>query len=310
MSSFFLALKTILPLFLIIFAGIVMIRLKAATVAWVDVLNKYALKIGFPALIFAALAKMDVNFSENAALITANSLYLVACMLLAFPIAAIFRTSVKTRQTLILALGFGNITYLGIPVLINTLGQEAMGTAVILTSVYLFWMFSLALILIELAGEGKIHFRTMCIKLFTNPLLIAVILGILASGLKLPPQSGFMKSLDIIAQSVTAVVLLSLGIFMGSQKIGSLREWLPVLALSLVIMVVLPAIFYASLKFSTLTGIPLRSSVLDAAMPMGLTAYALTEQYRLNAKLASRLVVLSTFLSMFILPVWIALTNS
>lgn len=310
MASFFLALKTILPLFLIIFAGIVMIRLRAATVSWVDTLNKFALKIGFPALIFAALAKMDINFSENSALIAANSLYLVGTMLLAFPAAAIFRTSVKTKQTLILALGFGNITYLGIPVLVNAMGEQAMGTAVILTSVYLFWMFSLALILIEVAGEGKIHFKTMCIKLFTNPLLIAVFLGILASGLKLSPQSSLMKSLDILAQSVTAVVLLSLGIFMGSQQIGSIREWIPVLGLSLVIMVVLPGIFYLCLSTTSLTGIPFRSSVLDAAMPMGLTAYALTEQYGLNAKLASRLVVLSTFLSMFILPVWIALTAS
>jgi predicted permease len=117
-----------------------------------------------------------------------------------------------------------------------------------------------------------------------------------------------MKALDIIAQSVTAVVLLSLGIFMGSQKIGTLREWVPVTALSILIMVILPGIFFLCLKSTTLTGIPLRCSVLDAAMPMGLTAYALTEQYGLNARLASRLVVLSTFLSLFTLPVWIALT--
>jgi len=39
---------------------------------------------------------------------------------------------------------------------------------------------------------------------------------------------------------------------------------------------------------------------------MGLTAYALTQQYDLNAKLAGRLVLLSTFLSLFILSVWIA----
>jgi predicted permease len=52
--------------------------------------------------------------------------------------------------------------------------------------------------------------------------------------------------------------------------------------------------------------IPLNCSVLDAAMPMGLTAYALTQQYGLNTKLAGRLVLLSTFLSLFILPAWIA----
>lgn len=308
MSSFLLALKTILPLFLIIFAGIVMIRLKAASVAWVDILNKFALRIGFPALIFSALARMDISLAENSTLILSNSAYLVSCMLLAFPLGAIFKTSVKTKQTLILALAFGNITYLGIPVMLNSMGEQAMGPAVILTSVYLAWMFSLALVLIEVAGDGKLHLKTMVVKLFTNPLLIAVILGVLASGWKIHPAGSLMKALEIIAQSVTAVVLLSLGIFMGSQKIGTLREWVPVAALSILIMVILPGIFYLGLKSTSLSGIPLRCSVLDAAMPMGLTAYALTEQYGLNAKLASRLVVLSTFLSLFILPVWIALT--
>jgi hypothetical protein len=269
-------------------------------------LNKYALRIGFPALIFAALAKMDIGFAENSTLLTSNSLYLIACMAMAFPIAAIFKTSVKTKQTLILALAFGNITYLGIPVMVNTMGQQAMGAAVILTSVYLFWMFSLALVLIEVAGEGKLHLKTILKKLATNPLLIAVILGIVASGFKISPQSSLMKSLDMIAQSVTAVVLLSLGIFMGSQKIGSLKEWAPVFGLSLLIMVVFPALFYLAIKSSSMSALLLHCSVLDAAMPMGLTAYALTQQYGLNTKLAGRLVLLSTFLSMFILPAWIA----
>lgn len=310
MSSFFLALHTILPLFLIIFFGIVMIRIGAATPAWVEILNKYALLIGFPALIFAALAKMEISFAENATLIYGNSLYLIGCMLMAFPLSALFKTTVKTRQTLILVLAFGNITYLGIPVLVNTLGQQVMGAAVILTSVYLFWMFSLALVLIEVAGEGKIHFKTMLIKLSTNPLLIAVVLGIIASNLKISPEGSLMKSLDMIAQSVTAVVLLSLGIFMGSQKIGSVREWVPVFGLSLLIMVVFPGIFYLFLKNSSISQMYLNSSILDAAMPMGLTAYALTQQYGLNPKLAGRLVLLSTFLSMFILPAWIAFLMS
>lgn len=306
MSSFLLALHTILPLFLIIFFGIVMIRLGAATVAWVDMLNKYALRIGFPALIFAALAKMDIGFAENSALIYGNSFYLIGCMLMAFPLGVLFKTSVKTRQTLILVLAFGNITYLGIPVLVNTLGQEALKPAVILTSIYLFWMFSLALILIEVAGAGKLHLKTILLKLATNPLLIAVLLGILASAFKPSPQSSFMKSLDMIAQSVTAVVLLSLGIFMGSQKIGSLKEWLPVLGLALLIMVIFPGIFYLVLREGNISSMALKCSILDAAMPMGLTAYALTQQYGLNAKLAGRLVLLSTFLSIFILPAWIA----
>ena len=308
MASFFLAFKTILPLFLIILAGVVMLKLKAATLEWSDVLNKYALKIGFPALIFSALAKMDFSFTEQSTLIYTNSIYLVLCMLMAFPVGTIFKVSAKNRQTLILLLAFGNITYLGIPVIVSTLGDIARGPAVLITAMNLFWMFSMALILIEVADDSKLHFKTILVKLVTNPLLIAVFLGLIGSALHIPTQSSVMKSLDLISQSVTALVLLSLGIFMGSQKLGKLRDWVPVFGLSLAILVILPGIFYFFLKFTHMDTLSFRCSVLDAAMPSGLTAYALSHQYGLNTKLAGRLVVLSTFLSLFTLPVWIALT--
>jgi predicted permease len=42
---------------------------------------------------------------------------------------------------------------------------------------------------------------------------------------------------------------------------------------------------------------------------MPLTAYAMTEQYQLNALLTSRLVILSTLLAVIILPVWIVFTD-
>ncbi|MEI6276057.1 MAG: AEC family transporter [Prolixibacteraceae bacterium] len=307
-SSFLVAFKTILPLFLIILAGVVLFKLKTATMEWADVLNKYALKIGFPALIFSALVKMEFSFTEHATLIYANSIYLILCMLLAFPVGAFFKTSTKTRQSLILLLAFGNITYLGIPVIVSTLGDIATGPAVLIAAMNLFWMFSLSLILIEVAGDGKFEFKTILTKLVTNPLLIAVFLGLIGSALKIPTQNSFMKSLDLIAQSVTALVLLSLGIFMGSQKLGHLKEWVPVFGLSLAILVVLPAIFFFFLRFTRMDSVSFRCSVFDAAMPSGLTAYALSHQYGLNTKLAGRLVVISTFLSLLILPVWIALT--
>jgi hypothetical protein len=76
----------------------------------------------------------------------------------------------------------------------------------------------------------------------------------------------------------------------------------------MVIMIILPGIFYFLAKGSGMTNIQFRTSILDAAMPMGLTAYAMTEQYQLNALLTGRLVILSTILAAIILPVWIVVT--
>jgi predicted permease len=281
-----------------------MIRIKAATESWIDVLNKYALWLGFPALIFSALAKIDFGLGEYTTLIAANSIYLVACVLLAFPVSIIFKTSLKTKRTLFLILAFGNISYLGIPVLVSAYGNEVLGAAVLISAVYLFWMFTLALVLIEITGHEKVHYGRLLKKLAMNPLLVAVILGITASYLKIKLDSTLMKTVDLFGNSVTAIVLFSIGLFLGSQELGSKKDWLPVLLLSLAIMVVIPGIYFFILRGIHLTKLQFQASILEAAMPLGLTPYALAEQYKLNAILAGRLVVFSTILSVIILPAW------
>ena len=305
MSHFFLAANSILPLFLIILLGFVLMRTEVVRPGWVDILNKYALWIGLPSLIFVALVRLDFKFGEYGSLIFFNSAYLICCIFLAFPVSLIFKTSLKTRRTLFLLLGFGNISYLGIPLLSSALGQEAIGSAILLSAVYPFWMFTLAIGLIEVTGHEKVHILVIVKRLVTNPLLISVFIGILVSWTKISVPATLIKTLDLFAQSVTAVVLFSLGIFLGAQQLGTRKEWLPVLGLSLVILILLPGILYFAAKGSGMTNIQFRSSVLDAAMPMGLTAYAMTEQYELNALLTGRLVILSTALSALILPIWI-----
>ena len=109
----------------------------------------------------------------------------------------------------------------------SALGAEALGSAILISAVYPIWMFTLAIVLIELTGHEKVHILTILKKLGTNPLLIAVFLGMLASYFKFPVQGAVMKTLDLFGQSVTAVVLFSLGIFLGSQEIGSRKEWWP-----------------------------------------------------------------------------------
>ena len=309
MSLFFLAANSIMPLFLIILLGFITMRTEVVRPGWVDILNKYALWIGLPSLIFVALIRLDFRFNEYGSLILINSAYLIGCIFLAFPISLFFKTSLITRRTLFLLLGFGNVSYLGIPLLSTALGQEAIGAAILLSAVYPFWLFTLAIGLIEITGHVKVHILIIIKRLVTNPLLIAVFVGVLASWLKIPVPPTLIKTLDLFAQSVTAVVLFSLGIFLGAQQIGTRKEWLPVLGLSLVILIILPGIFYFAAKGSGMTNIQFRSSVLDAAMPVGLTAYAMTEQYELNALLTGRLVILSTALSAIILPAWIVFTS-
>ncbi|MFA5326803.1 MAG: AEC family transporter [Prolixibacteraceae bacterium] len=304
MASFFTAFQSIGPLFLVIFAGMVVSRNKSVTSQWLDILNNYALWIGFPALILVALSRIELNFQLYSDLIVWNSARLVVSILMVLPIAALLKLENSMRRTLFLAISFGNVAYLGIPVLRSAYGDPILPEATMISSVYLFWLFTLGIFMVEYFGDSKISFKTLLFRLLKNPMLIAVFIGITIAVNHIEIPGIVMSGLDLVASSVTGVVLFSLGLFVGRQTIGKLKDWLPVLAFSLVILFVLPFVFHLiSGKF--VDQAVSRSWILESAMPLGLTPYALCLKYNLNTEFASRVVVSSTLLSLLSLPLWL-----
>jgi len=193
---------------------------------------------------------------------------------------------------------------LGIPVLKSAFGGQVLPEATMISAVYIFWLFTLGIFLVEYFGDHKVHLRELLIRLITNPLLIAVFIGLFIAVNHIQMPKIILSGLDIFANSVTAVVLFSLGLFMGKQPVGKLWDWSPVLAFSLIILFVLPFLFLVVLKPFTDLRIT-KTWILESAMPMGLTAYALCLKYKLNTGFASKAVVLSTLLALLSLPFWL-----
>jgi predicted permease len=47
-----------------------------------------------------------------------------------------------------------------------------------------------------------------------------------------------------------------------------------------------------------------KATILDSAMPLGLTPYALAVQYELEVPLVSKIVVVSTLMAIVVIPFW------
>ncbi len=307
MDTFIIAVKTVLPLFLVILTGALFSRVKVNLQSWIEVLNKYALWIGFPALVIFSLMKLDLSGKSYTAFILLNSAFILASMILVFPISRIFGLSVTMKRTLFLILPFGNVSYLGIPVLYNAFGVEILPEAAIISAVYVFWLLTLAILLIEIYGEEKVNLKKLGWSLATNPLLLSVFVGLFIVALKIELPEFAKKTIQLFSDSVTAVVLFSLGIFLGMQKIGKFNEWLTVALLTVVTMLVLPFVFYRILLLFPLENVNLKAIIIDAAMPLGVTPYVLAVQYKLDTVLLTRVVVFGTVLSVIVIPMWISI---
>lgn len=135
-------LTVIAPLFIVIFATALLQKFKNTGDDWSKVLNDFALKIGFPVLIFSTLSKTPFSFSDQAELITANSLFILSSLLAAIIIGKILRIKEQMYRTLFICFIFGNVAYLGIPILAEISGQQILPTASLIASIYLFWLFT------------------------------------------------------------------------------------------------------------------------------------------------------------------------
>lgn len=294
----------IAPFFGVILAGYLFTRLKIASPAWTETLNSYVVRIGYPSVIFYALAKSPIQFSEHSQLLLLNSVYLIVCFVFAWTISRVFGLSKQLRRTLFICLPYGNVAYLGLPVLTEVFGQQIIPQVSLIISVYLILTFSLGIFYLEKTAKPEVDYRILVSGLVKNPLLIGVFLGIIASFFGLRTDSIFLKVVDIIGKSTTAVIMLSLGIFISQVKFGKWKEWINVSVFTLTKILVLPALFIWMLRIS---GISIQSnlpSILEAAMPFALTPYALAEVYNLDKNFITKAIVLSTILSIITLPFW------
>jgi len=290
-------LLSISPLFILIALGRLLYHYKVCDINWVQVFNAFTLKIGFPALIFTAIYQSKKEISDYSSI----SIYNSAFIILIFCLGLIFFRKMKDKRTFMICLIFNNIAFLGIPIIQRIYGNDSVGETGIIASIYLFWVFTLGIIYLEISRKYKVNLFDLIKNLSTNPLLLAIILGFFFQTTHLQLPKVINESIELIAQSVTPIVLLSIGIFIGTITFDKKSELIPVFAFSVLTLAITPAILFFASKFSMTN---LQFSIMEAAMPVAVAPFAMADSFGLNKKLIAQLILISTVISAFSLSIW------
>lgn len=282
--------ESIAPFFAIILLGFVLLKLRIATDSWQQSFNQFSLYVGFPALIFFYLCSTPIDLKEKLPFILENSILVLSCIVLGWVSGSLLKLSNRSTNTLIICLPFGNIAFLGIPIGTEILGESHTANLSLIAGIYLFWVFLVAVPLIQWNGHKSLGALKEVIK---NPLLLATIAGVISSilGISLPPF--LEKSFSLLAASVTALVLLSLGIFISSRKLKEFHKpWLA-LCISGCTLIGMPFLLMVIAYFSS-GQVPNIESELLSMMPVAVTPFALADKYELDKNAISVSIVLST----------------
>ena len=127
----------------------------------------------------------------------------------------------QSRGAFIQACYRGNLVLMGLPIMQNLMGEEALGLTAIMLAVIVPLYNILAVVTLEVFRGGKIHPAQMVRKILTNPLILGAAAGICAVAFGITVPEVFLKPVSQVASAATPAALLIMG---ASFYFGSVRD--------------------------------------------------------------------------------------
>ena len=298
-------LHIVFPVFALVLGGFATRRRGLLGPAAASELNRFVVWLALPALMFDVLWHTTRAQLDQPGFLEAFSITLMV------PFALICVVQVKRGKRLVdsaidaLAAAYPNTAYMGIPLATAMFGPSGMLPAM-LASILLFCLqFGTAVILIEigLQAEQAPHALVLKVlgKLARNPLIVAPLLGAVASAMHLELPEGGETLLKLVGAAAAPVALVSLGAFLAERRPakGALAA---AVVFSGVKLFLQPLFAWAiGVYVFHLSSAMLVALVVMAAMPTGTGPYMLAELYDREPHVTSRTILISTLASLLTL---------
>lgn len=290
----------IAPLFLIIVLGYVLKKIHIIDEDFGSKLNRFVYYVALPFMLFSktSSAKMDFSFSLIFGYLTA----MVAVAIFSLWLSKFFKK--EERGALVQGSFRSNLAYIGIPVVLYALGDEAMGYAAIIVAIMIFFhtFFTIAVFkYIDSQSSGESWMRVIGSTIM-DPLIISIVLGMLFSLREIHMPVFLVNTIDLIARMSLASILLIIGI---SLSFADIRKYflkdvvaggLKLICMPLFAYIILHIFFKASPLITAVT-------VIMAAMPTAAVSVAFVREFRADYRFAGSIVNFNTILSLITIPI-------
>jgi hypothetical protein len=276
---------------------------------FVDELNRLVYFIALPALLFSESSRID--FAGLAGGAPAIAFPIIVAVTAGIGLAAAIPLPPARRGPVVQAGFRANLAYLGLPIVSTTLGPDSLGAIaiVIAVGVVINTLLSIIILSVLKPTAESVHPLRRLARTLTNPLLVAVALGLLlaASGLSLPPV--LTRPIDLLARMSLPLILLVLGL---SLSFTELRQNLPSAILGAVLkLVVMPAVAWVVMKWVFASPeLVTETVVLMASMPSAVATQTFAKAFDADSSVSASSVSLSTLLAVFSVPALVVILGA
>lgn len=311
------------PFFALVLCGYVAARRRMLPLEAIPGLNGFVLFFALPCMLYRFGASTPIVQLLDAGVFFTY----LACALLvvALTVAASLNHRIRWNDAAFGALvaAFPNTGFMGVPLLLALLGARAAGPAIVTIMVDMVITSSLCIALSRLDGAGQhgmAHAMRNALRgVLVNPLAWAILLGALASALRLELPGPLAKTIALLGDAASPVALFTIGAVLArSQMLAAaqghatipLSDYLPVALIKLLLH---PLLVWAVGSAAIALGLPLERfaltvMVLVAALPSASNVAMLAERFGADSGRIARIILLSTaaaFLSFSAAVAWL-----
>lgn len=145
--------------------------------------------------------------------------------------------------------------------------------------------------------------KTLVKKVVTHPCIVACMIGIIVMGLQITLPDFLFDTINNIGKCTTAITMILIGAILSEADLKTMVTKTTA-AFSLLRLIIIPLMVFAGCLLTRMPMLVTGVSVVLAAMPAGTTTAILAVKYNGDEELATKCVVLTTLLSMIMVPIW------
>lgn len=302
------AVSIVLTIFLMIGAGMLLVRLGWLTDEHQGVVSRLVVSVGLPAMIvhniFTQFTREDLLSSAVGILIPVMSI--VAAVLLGLLAARAFRIPKARRGVFVCMVAFSNSVFIGVPVSLALFGEKAMPYALMyyIANTSIFWSWGYALMRGDSGQKAKLDIR----KILPLPLTTFIVaIALVLVGVSLP--TFILDAAKYIGGLVTPLSMIFTGmVLMRMLESGKVR-WQKGYALVLVgRFLIAPALLILSARlFPTAPSLMRNVLLIQAAMPVMSQTPIVAKASGGDEEYAAGGVALTALCSLIAIPAYMAL---
>ena len=301
--------NVVAPVFLIIAVGYFSKRAGIINEAFVDVTSKFVFKVSLPVFIFLEISNLDLDQVFDVYQI----LFITAGTFLTYVIIWIgsipFIKNPQDKSAFIQGAFRGNYAIVGLALIQNFLGNDALGKATLILAFLLPVYNVLAVVVLVVPKHhGKINLRSILVEIVFNPLILSVIVALPFSFYKISLPEMLVSTADYFAELALPLALIGIG---GSMNLENLkRASAMAFSSSIIKIILLPLVLTITSYFLGYRNDDLGILFIVFACPTAIASFVMAEAMGANSKLAGNIIMITTLGSVFTISAGIILLKS